>query len=107
MVVVHSLDERLDLGPLCNTLLAHTVCNFQRVLFNSRNNCVTIRPRAGSLIKVLDNDGFFTGKATREDQHDLTTLEELDHYMQCLEFEKLGVKEVVEVKGSLKEDTAV
>ncbi len=83
MVVVDNLHEGLDSGSLGDPLLAHTLGDLQGVSFDTGNDGVGVRSATSTLVKVLDDNGFFAGESSGEDQDNFARLQELDHCV-CL-----------------------
>jgi hypothetical protein len=52
VVVVHNLDERLNLGTLSGLLLAHGLGDLERGAFNTSNDGITIRSVLGTFVMV-------------------------------------------------------
>ena len=52
MVVVDNLDERLDLGTLGNTLLAHVLGDLEGVTLDTSDDGVTVTALLGTLIDM-------------------------------------------------------
>ena len=80
MVVVNSLDERLDLGALSDALLAHRLGDLQRILLDASNQSETVRTLLRALIKVLDDDSLLSGVTPVEQKDDLVLAIKLAHF---------------------------
>ena len=65
------LDERLDLAPGSQLLLAHALGHFSRVALDSGNNGVGEGMFGGALIQLLDDDDLFAGLTALENDGDL------------------------------------
>jgi len=52
VVVVDNLDERLDLGTLGNTLLAHVLGDLEGVTLDTSDDGVTVTALLGTLIDM-------------------------------------------------------
>lgn len=62
MVVVCDLDEGLDLGALVRLLLAHALCDLERVALNAGDEGVGERVGLGAGVLGLDNDDLYAGR---------------------------------------------
>ena len=78
------LDERLDLTPLGNLLLAHPFCYFSWVAFDAGNNSVGVWSFLGALIELLDDDDLPPCLAPlQHDRNLLLTPRELCALISC------------------------
>lgn len=59
VVVVGHLDEGLDLAPLAELLGTHPLADLQRVSLDTGNDDVRVRPLAGSVVVLLDDNDLF------------------------------------------------
>ena len=75
------LEEGLDLGPLLDLLLGHTLGDQLGVSVDAGNQSVSERLVGGTLIVRLDNKGFASCKASVEDQDNLALLHNLTHFV--------------------------
>ena len=75
------LEEGLDLGPLLDLLLGHTLGDQLGVSVDAGNKSVSERLVGGTLIVRLDNKGFASCKASVEDQDNLALLHNLTHFV--------------------------
>ena len=73
------LNKGLDLGALGKLLFAHLVGDFPGIPVDASHQSMSIRLLRGTIIIVLDNDGFSASKATPKDQHDLSRFHNLTH----------------------------
>lgn len=80
MVVVHELNERLDLGPSLDFLLAHSPGYFQWISLDTGHQSVSeflvlqqINSHVTYLLSVvvlLDNDSFLSSMSSSKQNHD-------------------------------------
>ena len=75
------LEEGLDLGPLLDLLLGHTLGDQLGVSVDAGNKSVSERLVGGTLIMRLDNKSFASCKASIEDQDNLALLHNLTHFV--------------------------
>ena len=75
------LEEGLDLGPLLDLLLGHTLGDQLGVSVDAGNKSVSERLVGGTLIVRLDNKGFASCKASVKDQDNLALLHNLTHFV--------------------------
>ena len=75
------LEEGLDLGPLLDLLLGHTLGDQLGVSVDAGNKSVSERLVGGTLIVRLDNKSFASCKASIEDQDNLALLHNLTHFV--------------------------
>lgn len=76
VVVVDDLDERLDLGALGDTVLAHAAGDLLRVTLNTSDKRVRERMSLGTLVGRLDDDDLLACKASTGDDGDTADLED-------------------------------
>ena len=72
VVVVDNFDERLDLGALGDTLLSHGLGDFERVLFDTGEDGVSVRAFLSAFIELLHDDGFLASILARQNNDDLS-----------------------------------
>ena len=75
MVVVHNLNERLDLRAPADLLLRHSVSHLEGGAIDARHKSVTIMTLLGTIVKILDDNSLLAGVAAVEDDNDLTLLQ--------------------------------
>lgn len=76
VVVVDDLDERLDLGALGNTVLAHAAGDLLRVTLDAGNESVREGVGLGALVDRLDDDDLLACIAATGDDGDTAGLED-------------------------------
>ena len=95
------LEEGLDLGPLLDLLLGHTLGDQLGVSVDAGNKSVSERLVGGTLIMRLDNKSFASCKASIEDQDNLALLHNLTHFV-LLFSSRVGYTDIKEEKEGLQ-----
>merc|ERR1712018_978812 len=64
VIIVDNLEERLNLAPLLNLLLGHTLGHQTWIPIDTGDECVSEGFVGGPIVVRFDNDGFAAGKAS-------------------------------------------